>query len=104
MCVAIPGRITEFLDDDRHFATVDVSGVRRNINVGLLKNEGIELGDWVLIHVGFAMSKISEAQAAEQLELLQMLGEAEGVLEEVKGYQFGEAEKEKTVQKAVEKR
>lgn len=93
MCLAIPGKIVELLDDDHHYAMVDVSGVRRKINIGLLKHEGTQLGDWVLIHVGFAMSKISEEQAAEQLKLLSMLGEADEAMQEVKGYQFGEREK-----------
>ncbi|MDQ0340940.1 hydrogenase expression/formation protein HypC [Caldalkalibacillus uzonensis] len=90
MCLAIPGQIVELLDEDQHYAMVDVSGVRRKINIGLLKNEGAHLGDWVLIHVGFAMSKISEEQAVEQLRLLSMLGEADEAMEEVMGYQFDE--------------
>lgn len=60
MCLAIPGQIVEMFDDDHHYAVVDVCGVRRKINIDLLKNERPLLGDWVLIHVGFAMSKISE--------------------------------------------
>jgi hydrogenase expression/formation protein HypC len=90
MCLAIPGKIVELLDSDHHYAMVDVSGVRRKINIGLLKNEGTNPGDWVLIHVGFAMSKISEEQAAEQLRLLSMLGESEEAKQEVMGYQFDE--------------
>lgn len=88
MCLAIPGQIVELLDGDHQYAMVDVSGVRRKININLLKSEGAGLGDWVLIHVGFAMSKISEEQAMEQLRLLSMLGEAEEAMEEVRGYQF----------------
>ncbi|PTQ53832.1 MAG: [NiFe] hydrogenase metallocenter assembly protein HypC [Hydrogenibacillus schlegelii] len=87
MCLAIPGQIVE-LDDRGQYATVDVSGVRRKVNIGLLKQEDVTVGDWVLIHVGFAMSKISAEQAEEQLRLLSVLGEAEGALEEVRGYQF----------------
>ncbi|WP_044896545.1 HypC/HybG/HupF family hydrogenase formation chaperone [Bacillus alveayuensis] len=90
MCLAIPGQIVKLLDGDHHYAMVDVSGVRRKINIGLLKNEGARLGDWVLIHVGFAMSKISEEQAVEQLRLLNMLGETDEAMEEVLGYQFDE--------------
>ncbi|GIM47639.1 hypothetical protein DNHGIG_31880 [Collibacillus ludicampi] len=90
MCLAIPGQIVELLDGDHHYAMVDVSGVRRKINIGLLKNEGTNLGDWVLIHVGFAMSKISEEQAVEQLRLLRMLGESDEAMQEVMGYQFDE--------------
>jgi hydrogenase expression/formation protein HypC len=88
MCLAIPGQIVEMFDDDHHYAVVDVCGVRRKINIDLLKNERPHLGDWVLIHVGFAMSKISEEQAAEQLRLLSMLDESDEAIEEVKGYQF----------------
>lgn len=79
MCLAIPGQIVE-LDDLGQYATVDVSGVRRKVNIGLLKPEDVTVGDWVLIHVGFAMSKISAEQAEEQLRLLSVLGEAEGAL------------------------
>lgn len=85
MCLAIPGRITELAADD-HFATVEVSGVRRKVNVDLLSGEGLAENDWVLIHVGFAMSKISAREAEEQMQLLRMLGEAEGALEEIEGY------------------
>lgn len=88
MCLAIPGQIVELLDEEEHFATVEVSGVRRKINVDLLKPEGIRPGDWVLLHVGFAMSKISENEAQEQVRLLQMLDDAQAALEEVKGYDF----------------
>jgi len=88
MCLSIPGQILKIFDDDPHYAMVDVSGVRRKINIDLLKNEGVNPGDWVLIHVGFAMSKISEKQAIEQLELLSSLGESEEALQEVMGYQF----------------
>ena len=90
MCLAIPGRITDFVDDDRHFATVEVSGVRRKVNVDLLREEHPAEGDWVLIHVGFAMSKISDEEAQEQIRFLTMMGEAEIALEEIHGYRFGE--------------
>ena len=87
MCLAIPGKITE-LDADRPYATVDVAQVERRVNVDLLRNDPLDVGDWVLIHVGFAMSKISEQQANEQMQLLQMLGEDDEAREEVEGYQF----------------
>ena len=87
MCLAIPGQIKAF-DHGRHFATVEVSGVRRKVNVDLLREDGLAQDDWVLIHVGFAMSKISAEQAEEQLRLLTRLGEAAAALEEVEGYQF----------------
>ncbi len=70
MCLGIPGQIVEFVDDVNHIAKVDVSGVKRNVNVALVRPEGIGPGDWVLIHVGFAMSKIDEREAQETLRLL----------------------------------
>jgi hydrogenase expression/formation protein HypC len=76
MCLGIPGQIIEFVDESNDIAKVNVSGVKRNINVGLVRPDGIALGDWVLIHVGFAMSKIDEFEAQETLELLRQLGEA----------------------------
>lgn len=88
MCLAIPGQIVELLDDQNQYAVIDISGVRRKINIGLLKNEGVNLNDWVLIHVGFAMNKISEQEAKIQLDILEQLGESEEAREEVQGYQF----------------
>ncbi len=76
MCLGIPGEVVELLDSNRHLATVDVAGVRRNINVLLLEDEGLAPGDWVLIHVGFAMSKIDEEEAALALASLQLMGQA----------------------------
>ncbi len=90
MCLAIPGRIEELIFDG-HMAVVDVMGVRRRVNVDLLSEDPPVLGDWVLIHVGFAMSKISAEYAEEQLQLLAMLGEAQDAHEEARGYSFGEA-------------
>jgi hydrogenase expression/formation protein HypC len=89
MCLAIPGQIVEWSADDPHLAVVEVSRVRRKVNVGLLEGEPLTTGDWVLIHVGFAMSKISEAAAQEQLRLLAMLGEDEDAMRELEGYRFG---------------
>ena len=74
MCLAIPGQIVA-LAPDGHFATVEVSKVRRTINIDLLDGGSPSPGDWVLIHVGFAMSRISAEQAEEQLRLLATLGE-----------------------------
>jgi hydrogenase expression/formation protein HypC len=74
MCLGVPGRITEFLDPARHLAKAEVSGVRRAINVGLLTPDGLEVGDWVLIHVGFALSKIDEEEAKRTTEFLEQLG------------------------------
>lgn len=76
MCLGIPGEVVEMLDAERHLAKVNVAGVRRNINVGLIDDEGVVPGDWVLIHVGFAMAKIDEAEAEMALESLQMMGQA----------------------------
>jgi hydrogenase expression/formation protein HypC len=76
MCLGIPGQIVEFLDEARHTAKVDVSGVRRNVNVALLAPEGITVGDWVLIHVGFAISQIDEEEARATYDLLQDIGDA----------------------------
>ncbi len=88
MCLAIPGQIIGRVDTDPRFAMVDVMKVRRVINVDLLADERLEIGDWVLIHVGFAMTKISEAAAQDQLRILAMLGEDEQAMEELTGYRF----------------
>ncbi|HEX4202783.1 MAG TPA: HypC/HybG/HupF family hydrogenase formation chaperone [Ktedonobacteraceae bacterium] len=76
MCLGIPGRIVEIVDDANSIAKVDVSGVKRNISVALVRPDGIEAGDWVLIHVGFAMSKIDENEAHETMQALQFMGQA----------------------------
>jgi hydrogenase expression/formation protein HypC len=88
MCLAIPGQIVA-LASGGHFATVEVSKVRRTINIDLLDGEPVAIGEWVLIHVGFAMNRISEADAAEQLRLLAMLGEDGQAMTELDGYTFG---------------
>ena len=76
MCLAIPGRVVEILDDVNQLAKVDVAGVRRTVNVGLLDagDLGQLPGQWVLIHVGFALSRIDEREALATLELLQEMG------------------------------
>jgi hydrogenase expression/formation protein HypC len=74
MCLAIPAQIVQ-LFPDTDLATADVSGVKRSVNIGLLE-EGVAVGDWVLIHVGFAMSKVNEEDARSSLEFLQSLGQA----------------------------
>jgi hydrogenase expression/formation protein HypC len=74
MCLGIPGQIVEMHPKYEHLAKVDVSGVGRMINIGLLEDEHLVAGDWVLIHVGFAMSKIDEQEAALALASLQMMG------------------------------
>jgi hydrogenase expression/formation protein HypC len=72
MCLAIPGKVVEIVDAENQIAKVEVGGVRRAVNIGML--DDIVLGDYVLVHVGFAMSKIDEVQAHETLRLLQELG------------------------------
>ena len=86
MCLAIPGKIVEITSDATHSALVDVMGVRRRVDLGLLQEDKPKPGDWVLIHVGFAMSKISEEEALDQMHTLRMLGEREAAIEEVRGY------------------
>lgn len=75
MCLGIPGKILDIMDETNSLAKVEVSGVKRNVNVALVQPEGIAPGDWVLIHVGFAMSKINEEEAQETLKALALLGE-----------------------------
>jgi hydrogenase expression/formation protein HypC len=89
MCLAIPGQIVQ-IPPGETWAVADVVGMRRRVDLGLLQDDRPVLGDWVLIHVGFAMSKISEAEAKDQLRALEALGESEAVLEEVRGYELGE--------------
>ncbi len=76
MCLGIPGEVVEVLDDQPDLAKVDVSGVRRAINIGLLEGEELRPGDWVLIHVGFALSKIDEQEAKAALDFLEGIGQA----------------------------
>jgi len=87
MCLAIPGQVVEVVDEENRLATVEVAGVRRTVNIGLLDVDGTaaEPGDWVLIHVGFALSKVDEEEAKATLRLLEELGvEYEQELEELK--------------------
>lgn len=86
MCLGIPGQVVEITDPELQIAKVDVSGVRRKVHVGLVLPDGLEIGEWVLIHVGFAISKIDEKEARATLELLQQMGDAyEQEIEELKG-------------------
>jgi hydrogenase expression/formation protein HypC len=88
MCLAIPGQVIEIVDEANRLATIEIAGVRRTVNVGLLDDDGIGAlpGDWVLIHVGFALSKVDEEEAHATLELLAKMGaEYEQELEELKG-------------------
>jgi hydrogenase expression/formation protein HypC len=87
VCLAIPGQIIEIVDDANRLAKVDVAGVKRTVNIGLLDDDhhGATPGDWVLIHVGFALSKVDEDEAVATLKLLQGMGEEyEQELEELK--------------------
>jgi len=88
MCLAIPGQVIEITDPVNRLARVDVAGVQRNVNVGLLEaeGEGAAVGDWVLIHVGFAISKVDEAEALATRRLLEEMGaEYERELEDLQG-------------------
>ena len=87
MCLGIPGQIVELVDEQHHIAKAEVSGVKRNVNIGLLAEgpDAVGVGDWVLIHVGFAMSKIDEEEARATREFLELLGEPfEQELEDLK--------------------
>jgi hydrogenase expression/formation protein HypC len=87
VCLAIPGRIAEVTDEANRLATVEVAGVRRTVNIGLLDVDGgaAEPGDWVLIHVGFALSKVDEDEAIATRRLLERMGaEYEQELDELK--------------------
>jgi hydrogenase expression/formation protein HypC len=101
MCLAIPGKIVELIPDQAHLGaclgTVEVTGVRRKVDLGLLQDDMPMVGDWVLIHVGFAMTKISEQDALEQMRLLTMLGETEQAMQEVRGYGLEDSGDHKSV-------
>ena len=87
MCLAIPGQILEVVDEELRLATVDVAGVRRRINIGLLDLDGeaVGPGDWVLIHVGFAISRVDEEEARATRDLLERMGaDYEQELEQLK--------------------
>jgi hydrogenase expression/formation protein HypC len=84
MCLAIPAQVIKLVDDERRLALVDIAGLRRNVNVGLLDG-AVQPGDWVLIHVGFALSKVDEEEAHATLRLLEQIGsDFEQELEELK--------------------
>ena len=87
MCLAIPGQVVEIVDQDNRLATVEVAGVRRRVNIGLLDDEsgGVGPGDWVLIHVGFAIAKVDEEEARATRDLLVAMGaDYEQELEDLK--------------------
>ncbi len=87
MCVGIPGRIVEINDPEHNIATVEIGGIKRKINIACVVDKTHTandcMGDWVLVHVGFAMSRIDEQEAAATLALLTELGEIEGELQEL---------------------
>ena len=82
MCLAIPGKIVEILDVENSIAKVEVGGVKRSVNIGMLDKEEARVGDYVLIHVGFAMSKVDEKEAEETLRLLKEIGAYEEELDQ----------------------
>jgi hydrogenase expression/formation protein HypC len=88
VCLAIPGQVVQVVDELNRLAKVDVAGVQRNVNIGLLDAEdggGVGPGDWVLIHVGFAISQIDEDEARTTRELLEAMGaEYEQELDELR--------------------
>ncbi len=84
MCLAIPGKIVEIVDVDNRIAKVEVGGVKRNINIGMLGEDEARVGDYVLIHVGFAMSKVDEHEAHETLRMLKEIGEFDLEFEQFK--------------------
>ena len=87
MCLAIPGKIVEIVDADNQIAKVEVGGVKRNVNIGMLGKDQAQVGDYVLIHVGFAMSKVDEQQAEETLRVLKEIGEFDLEFEQFKSSQ-----------------
>ncbi len=88
MCLGIPGRITSITDRDRQLGMVDISGVQREINISCITEDGKSLedhvGDWVLVHVGFAMSRINEEEASSTLRVLEELGEIREELDAIR--------------------
>jgi hydrogenase expression/formation protein HypC len=84
MCLAIPGKIVEIVDAANQIAKVDVAGVKRNINIGMLESDDTRVGDYVLIHVGFAMTKIDAIEAEETLRVLREMGSYESEMDQFK--------------------
>ena len=74
MCVGIPAQVVEILPAEKKSAIVEVEGVRREVSIVVVLDDGVKVGDWVLLHVGFAMSIIDEEEAAAQLEFMRLLG------------------------------
>jgi hydrogenase expression/formation protein HypC len=84
MCLAIPGRIVEMVDEENSIAKVEIGGVRRNVNVGMLDREDAAVGNYVLVHVGFAMTRIDEEEAKETLRVLEEIGQYQDEFEQFK--------------------
>ena len=84
MCLAIPGKIVEIVDEENSIAKVEVGGVRRNVNVGMLDRAEAAVGNYVLIHVGFAMTRIDEQEAQETLRVLEEIGQYQDELDQFK--------------------
>jgi hydrogenase expression/formation protein HypC len=74
MCLGIPGQVVDIVDAEHYLAKVEVSGARRTVSLRLLADEGVGVGDWVLVHVGFAMARIDEDEAAATLGVLEAMG------------------------------
>ncbi len=85
MCLGIPGQIIEVTDADKKLAVVNVGGVKRMINIAFIADDDHPasscVGEWVLVHVGFAMSRLDEDEAARTLALLQEMGEVQAELD-----------------------
>lgn len=85
MCLGIPGRIVKIDDTEKKLATVDIGGIKRQVNIACVVSDEHPIdacvGDWVLVHVGFAMSRINEEEAAQTLKILTDLGEAQAEME-----------------------
>lgn len=84
MCLAIPGKIVEIVDAANQIARVDVCGVKRNVNIGMLDSDDARVGEYVLIHVGFAMTRIDAIEAEETLRLLREMGSYETEVDQFK--------------------
>jgi hydrogenase expression/formation protein HypC len=84
MCLAIPGKIVEIVDAENSIAKVEVGGVRRNVNVGMLDKDDATVGNYVLIHVGFAMTRIDEQEAQETLRVLEEIGQYQDEFDQFK--------------------
>jgi hydrogenase expression/formation protein HypC len=93
MCLAIPARLVEYVDDERSYGTVELGGVRRRVNTSLLVGpDATEPGEHVLVHVGFALSRISAEEAAETLRMLEQMGPAFGdEMAQIRGWQTEDA-------------